>query len=716
MKKIFFFLSLSVLLSQCTPKIADTMDSAKDAATTAATDAVETMTNKETFRHMAPTPSAAPVIKVKDAVNFTLENGLKVIVSQNTKLPVVSFQLFTDVPPIMEGEQAGAADIAGDLLSRGTTTKTKAEIDEAVDFIGGRLSTRSSGIFASSLKKHTETLMSIASDILLNPSFPREEFEKIKTQTLSGLAASKDDPNSIASNVANVLNYGKDHPYGEIVTEETVNKITLQSTKDYYKNYIKPNIGYLTIVGDITPEDAKVLAEKYFGAWGKGTVKQQELTMPTAPEKMQIDFVSKSGAVQSVINVTYPIDLKPGTDDVIKASVLNTLLGAYFGSRLNQNLREDKAYTYGARSRLSYDQHVGYFKASASVRNEVTQGAITEFLHELNRLRTEKVAEKELNSVKNYLTGTFAQSLEDGQTLARFARNIARYNLPADYYTTYLTKLNAVTADDIMAMAQKYLKPDNAHILIVGNKNEVVDSLSGFGEINYYDIYGNELVIEESAAAANMTAEMVIDKYLAAIGGKETLMAVKDLSINMGAEMQGQVLEMMIVQKAPNKVMSKLTTQGMTIQESVFDGEKGTQGQMGQTAEMGPEDIARTKKQAVLFPEMHLAKMGSTTKFIGTENLDGKNVYVVEITDAEGTKMTNFFDATSFLKIREVNSLEANGQTMTITNDLMDYKEVDGILFPHTRSTTGMGPMPIKMIVSEIKVNSGVADSLFSVE
>ena len=716
MKKILFFLLTGVLFFQCTPKITDAVGGAKDTVKEAVEDAATAATNQETFRHSAPTPGPAPVIKVKDAANFTLDNGLKIIVAENNKLPVVSFQVFVDVPPLVENDQAGAASIAGDLLSRGTTTKTKSEIDEAVDFIGADFSSYSSGIYASSLKKHTETLMALAADVLLNPSFPREEFEKIKTQTLSGLASNKDDPNAIASNVSNVLNYGKDHPYGEIVTEETVGNITLQGAKNYYNTYMKPNIGYVIIVGDISAAEAKPLAEKYFGGWGKGTVAKKEYAMPKAPSKTQVDFVSKSGAVQSVINVTYPVDLKPGTDDVIQGRVLNTIIGGYFGSRLMQNLREDKAYTYGARSSLSYDPYVGVFKASASVRNEVTQGSIQEFLNEMNRLRTEKVSEKELTSVKNYITGSFARSLEDGQTVARFARNIARYNLPADYYATYLEKLNAVTADDIMAMAQKYLKPDNAHILVVGNKGEVAETLSEFGEINYYDTYGNKLIVEESAADANITAEMVIDKYLSAIGGKEKLMAVKDLSMTMGAEMMGQPLEMVLVQKAPNKVMTKLTSQGMTIQESVFDGTKGKQGQMGQSAMMAPEDIARVKKQATLFPEMKMQELGSTAKLVGTEQVDGKNAYVVEVTDSDGKKVTNFFDTTSFLKIREITVIEAGDQTMTLIKDMSDYKAVDGVMFPYTTTTSGAMPAPLVMKVTDIKVNSGVADSAFSVE
>jgi len=199
----------------------------------------------------------------------------------------------------------------------------------------------------------------------------------------------------------------------------------------------------------------------------------------------------------------------------------------------------------------------------------------------------------------------------------------------------------------------------------VGSKSDVADALTEFGDLNYYDNYGNPIVMESSAT--NMSADMVIDKYVAALGGKDKLMQVKDLTMNMEADMMGQVMQMEIVQKAPYMVSTKMTAQGMTLMEH-------------------------------------------------TENVDGKNAYVVEMAGTDGKKTNLFFDATTFLKIKEVSTFDANGQTVTMTNDLADYKEVDGILFPHTRITSGAMPAPLKMTVKEIKVNSGVADSFFKVE
>ncbi len=716
MKKIVFLILLGGLFfAQCTPKIAESDTATKDKME----EAIANGPSGEAFRKMAPKAGPAPIIEVGSAESFTLSNGLKVLVSENHKLPRVSFQVFIDVPPILEKEYVGTTSITGQLLSTGTISKSKAEIDEAVDFMGATLNTGSNGIFAASLKKHTENLMAIASDVLLKPSFPKAEFEKIKKQTLSGLAASKEDPNAIASNVSTVIRNGKDHPYGEIPTEESIEKITLSKTKEYYNKYFKPNIGYLIIVGDITAAEARPLAEKYFGSWGKGTIQKEDFPTPRRPDVAQVDFVSKTGAVQSVINITYPVELKPNSNDWIKARIMNTILGGFFGSRVQQNLREDKAYTYGAGTSLSNDPYIGSFSASASVRNEVTADAIREFLNEMNRLRTEKVSDQELTTVKNLLTGRFARALENPQTVARFALSTSRFNLPADYYTTYLERLNAVTAADVLAMAQKYVTPDNAHILVVGNRSEVAESLKQFaknGEINYYDTYGTKLVMEESATTANMTAEQVINKYLGAIGGKDKLKAVKDLSMTMEADMMGQAVTMNLIQKSPNKIRQTLSAGGMVVQSSTFNGEKGIIAQMGQSKPMSAEEIKTTRNQAVLFSEMKLAELGYQSKLIGTENVDGNNAFLVELTSSEGKKQTLYFDANNFLKIKEVSVVEGPQGQATITTDLSDYKRVNGILFPHTRKVTGMGPMPLKMVVKEIKVNAGVEDSAFKVE
>ena len=720
MKKLSIYTLLLLLFAACTPKTGEKMTDLKDKSE-GMEEAIKEARITEAFRKGAPAPTAAPKIELGEAKKFKLDNGLRVIVVENHKLPRVSFQLFIDAPVVAEGDKAGYIDLAGQLLNKGTKTKTKAEIDEAVDFIGASLSTSSSGFYAESLTRHTDKILAIAQDVLINPSFPVEEFDKAKKQTISGLAQAQEDPNSIAANVGAVLRYGKDHPYGQITTQKTVEDVKLEDCKAYYENYFQPHISYLVIVGDITPEAAKLAANKYFGAWKKTNAVSVRGSFPEAkkPGKRQVDFVDKAGAVQSVINVTYPVDLKPGAPDAIKARVMNTAFGGYFRSRLNNNLREDKAYTYGARSTLSSDRLVGSFRAYSSVRNEVTDSSLVQFLYEMERIRKTPLDNVELTLVKNVMNGSFARSLESPETVARFALNTARYNLPADYYNTYLEKLAAVSANDILTMAQKYITPDNAHILVVGSKSDVKDKLALFapdGNVNSYDAYGNEVKELTSMMPVGMTAEKVLEDYINAIGGKKKISGVKSIkSVMTGDTQMGQIM-MTTVTVAPDKFAMMIGAGGMTIQQIVVDGNKGKMNGMGGSKDIPAEEIEDYKDQATPFIETKYAEMGYKIELKEVEALNGKQCYVILITDPKGQAKTEYFDMANGLKTRTVQTVGEGAEAQTSIYDYADYKAVSGIKMPHTTTATGMMPMPLTLKAKSIEINGTIEDAIFKMD
>ncbi|MEY4030760.1 MAG: hypothetical protein RJA90_2034 [Bacteroidota bacterium] len=211
---------------------------------------------QEDFRKSAPVAGPAPKIEIGNYTLSKLSNGLQIIVVENHKLPRVSFQLFVDVPLHLENDKAGISSLAGPLLSAGTSSKTKAQIDESVDFIGASLNTSGNGISASSLTKHADVVLELMSDILFNASFPKEEFDKLIKQTLSGLSSQKDDPGAISSEISSRLRYGTKHPYGETTTEQSIQNITVLDCKNYKDEYFKPGNSYLIVVGDITNADA----------------------------------------------------------------------------------------------------------------------------------------------------------------------------------------------------------------------------------------------------------------------------------------------------------------------------------------------------------------------------------------------------------------------------------------------------------------------------
>ena len=718
MKKVLYIIA-AITIASCTSTKKMGADSPTEQGTTGALDdAMAALVDDDSKldRSKVPAPGPAPEIQIGEYESFTLENGLKVFVVENAKLPMVSFSLIIDRDQIFEGDQAGYVAAAGELLSRGTKSRTKEQIDEEVDFIGAGLSTSSTSVFGSSLVKHKEKLLAIMADVTLNPSFPPEELDKIKKQTISGLQSQKEDPNAIAENVRLVLRYGKDHPYGELTTEETVNNITLEACKDYYNKYFKPNIAYMAIVGDITVKEARSLIEKHFGNWQKGEVPTHSYETPGLPEKPVVALVDRPQAVQSIINITYPVDLKPGEDDVIKSRLMDNILGGGFSGRLFANLREANAYTYGAYSSLSPDELIGNFNAAASVRNEVTDSSIVQFIYELERIRNDKVSDVELDRMKNYITGSFARSLESPQTVANFALNTERYNMPMDYYPNYLKKVASVSVEDIQEMALKYVKPENAYILVVGKASELSEKLSQFGEVKYYDIYGNNYTPAKAGdIPSGLDANAIIKKYIEAIGGKEKVASVKNLSSNATVSVMGQELTMQVVKASPLKSKTELSMGGMTAQKWVSDGTDASMLQMGQAVPL-PDKL---KQESIidysLFPEARFDEHNISVSLSGIEKIDGKDAYAIEMTYPTGGTAMVYFDTETGLKVKFTKVLETPQGNISSTWEYKNYKEVDGIKLPFTLAQS-VGPQRLSVEVQGIEVNRELPADSFKVE
>jgi predicted Zn-dependent peptidase len=670
-------------------------------------------------RSQPPKPGPAPEVNIGDYNMFTLPNGLKVIVVENHKTPVISWQLSLDIDPVMEGDAKGYVDLAGQLMRSGTKNRTKQEIDEEIDFIGASLNTYSTGVYASSLTRHKDKLLELMSDVLLNPIFPQDELEKVLEQSVSALAASENDANFMVDNLITSVVYGEEHPYGEVVTKETLGNINRDHIVTYYSTYFKPNTAYLVIVGDITTKEAKKLTKKYFKNWEKGDVPKASYSKPQPPAENTVAFANRDGAVQSVLAVSYPIELLPGAPDAIKASVMNSVLGGgVFSGRLMQNLREDKAYTYGARSSLSSDKVLGRFTARTEVGNNVTDSALVEVLYELDRMVEEPVDQETLDLVKNFMNGSFARSLESPRTIANFALNIERYNLPQDYYKTYLEKLAAVTTEDVTAMAKKYIKPENAWILVGGNKGEVAPKLARFSannEVLFFDPYGRKVESSGAVIPEGMTAKKVIENYIEAIGGAEKLKQVTDQKLKMSTEMQGMTIEMESIQKAPDKVLITVSMGGNILQKQVFDGERGMATAMGQSTELTGKQLDEMRLQAKIFPELDYANGEYQLELMEVEDVDGKPAYKVQVTNPAGTATIEFYDVATGLKVLTVSTQETQMGPMTVSASYGDYQDVEGVKIPFSlKQQTGPQTMDMKVVSAEL--NSGISDEVFNVE
>jgi len=670
-------------------------------------------------RSIKPKPGPAPEIKLGKTESFTLPNGLRVFVVENHKLPTIAASIQLDIQPELEGDMIGYRDMMSELLTSGTKTRSNDQFNQEIDFIGASINADHDGLSASGLKKHQAKILELMADVAMNADFKQEELDKIRTRTLSGLEAEENEPDAMLNKVSAALNFGKQHPYGEVPTKETVSKITLERARKYYSTYFRPNVAYMAIVGDVTVEEIKPLIEKYFGGWQKAPVPVAKYSNPQPPATRKVAFVPRDAAVQSVINVTYPLDLKPGTPDVIKAKVANSILGGGSNGRLFLNLREKHGWTYGSYSSISQDELKGSFTAYAKGRNAVTDSSVGEIIAEMEKLRNQKVGNEELQNHIVNMSGAFAIGLESPATVAQYAINIERYNMPKDYYQNYLKNLAAVTADDVQAVAKKYINPDKAYLVVVGSKDEVPKTLVKYasnGKIEYYDTYGRTIEPAKTVAApTNLTGDDVVKKYVAAIGGEKVINAIKDIKTVSTGEVQGISLTITEMKKAPNKLKFSMEGMGMVLQKKVFNGTTGYQEAQGQKADLTGDDLEDAKEDADIYADLHPEKYGKKRTLKGIEKVNGNDAYVVEEVDAKGKKSTNYYDVKSSFLVKSVETAETPQGAMTQTAEYSDYAEVPGsggYKIPNTVKIAA-GPQVITVKVKSAEVNKGIPDSEF---
>lgn len=433
---------------------------------------VPALMNAQIDRSKPPAPGPTPSVSLGAHKTFELPNGFRVIVVENHKLPLVGVQVRFDIPPITQGERTGYIELMGEMLATGTTSRDKAAIDAAVDGMGANFFTNSEGAYASGLKKYLPALLELVTEVVTAPAFPEVELANARKRAISEVQQRQEDASAIAEGVSRAVTFGRHHPYGEVVTEESLKLVQTSHLRTYHAKFFRPEKGYIVFVGDVTEKEVRALLKSEISKWkpaqvytevdtngvesiaGLGTFRS--LTTPTTPRgPRRVIIVDRPGAAQSVIRVNFPLSFQPKDTRALSAQVMNTILGGgVFNARLMQNLREDKGWTYGTYSTLESDRFNGHFHTSANVRTDVTDSAIAETLSEIERMRTTGVTAEELDLAKRYMAGSFARSLEDPRTVARFALNTYLNELPQDHYATYLKRLEAVTAADVQAAAE----------------------------------------------------------------------------------------------------------------------------------------------------------------------------------------------------------------------------------------------------------------------
>ncbi len=688
----------------------------------------------ELDRSQRPAPAPAPSIELGEYHSFELENGLRVFVVENHQLPRVTFNLVIDRDPIMEGDKKGFTSVTGSLIESRTQNRSREELNEEIDFLGARVSASSTGLFASSLSHNKESLLEIISDMILNPDFTQEEMDRIINRRKSSLAAERDAGTEIASKIRRAL-FFEGHPYAEITSEETISNVTLEDCQNYFDTYFRPNIAYMAVVGDVDADEIRELLEEHLGSWETAEVPTHEYNIPNRPEQRQVAINDRAHATQTVLNIGHPVELMPGSEDEIPARVANTLLGGGF-FRLNENLRETHAYTYGSYSQLNSDREIGHFMTSADVGTDVTDSSVYQILYEMDRLRTESVPEEELSRVLNYITGNFAISLEDPQTIARFALNIARYDLPEDYYQNYLKKVESVTSEDIREVALKYIHPDQSYIVAVGAAEKYAEKLRAFSDVEprYFDREGNEIAPpREIDIPEGLTAQDMINNYIEARGGRANLELIQTLSTTTSTVVQGMEISVEEHILRPDKYMHQMKMGENVLSKTVINGDKGYAMEGGGTTRaLTDDDLKESRAEGQVVEELGYDEFGVEAELTGIREVEGKEAYVLTVTLPGGTEKSVYYDVESGLKVQETTLMETPQGDMPVQVRYLEYKEIEGLrksgffnrLFSRTVSGVvfpvkmeqSMGPQSFELTVDDRKVNHDLDPDLFKVE
>lgn len=525
---------------------------------------------------------AAVPFNIPQTFETKLDNGLKIIILEDKRLPLVSFRLAFLRGDIHDPEDSfGLTSAMVSMLTEGTQNYTSRDLAEKIERLGGSLSASSSDDFTlvagSALSLYRTEVVQLIAEILFRPVFPEGELDLYRRNAVENLKFQRSQPSFLAGEQTARLIYGN-HPYARMSpTAADIEKLDRDKLLAMHKDVFVPNNAILFAVGDLDRDEFLHEVGEEFGKWERRDVGIPVFGKPPSRGSRTATIVDRPGSAQSnIVLANAAIDRRH--PDYFPILVMNQILGAGASSRVFMNLREEKGYTYGAYTRVETKLLAGDFEATAEVRTAVTGDSLKEFFFELERIRTEKASENELADAKNFLTGVFPIRAETQEGLTGLIVNQHLYGLPNDYLQTYRDNINKVSLDDVQAAALKYILPENLAIVIVGDAEEIIPQVRKYtAEISVFDTDGKSVEIsnygkipaEETADAAGkwsislnfqgqqVPVTLVIEQIGDKINGSlETMLGRGDISggnikgrklnATSSVEIQGQAMDFAI--------------------------------------------------------------------------------------------------------------------------------------------------------------------------
>ncbi|HVZ40327.1 MAG TPA: pitrilysin family protein [Candidatus Kapabacteria bacterium] len=665
-------------------------------------------------RSKQPAPDPAPTATFPHYDEFKLKNGLKVFFVKDDRA-LITFRLLVRGGNGADGDLPGLADAVADQMVKGTRSRTSLEFAKLIDFIGGSINASASAdaisVTAGGLRKHMTKILDLFADAVKNPVFPDDELAKYVTEQTTGLKSQKARAEFLAEYGVNKVLYGET-AYGRMPSEEALKHLSSGMLKQFHSVHFVPGNATLAVIGSTTREELEPMLEQAFGDWAAGPVPSQ--FPPNFPELKgrRIVLVDRPTAVQSAIRV-----LGKGPEfrdpDRPKAFVLNSILGGGtgLGNRLAMNLRETHAYTYTPYSGFDANYYRGHFTAAADVRNAVTDSALKEMFYEIDRIQTQRVPDDELQRNIQSSVGGFLMSVADATTTAIRVQSIDFYGLPKDYYEKLTAAYGAVTPDDVMRLAKKYLNNDDLTVVVVGKASEVKSKLDPFGTV---EVWNSDLMPVDNGdamkgAKVTMTAEQAWEKLLTAMGGKKKLRSVKSIqsTAKIGGSVAGHDLKGTVkkVEMAPNKVYSYYDF-GLFKQEMVSDGKVVRRSSGGPLEELPPDQRDKVLEDSHILNEAYLEELKGKLNMVGMRSVNGRQAMAVEVNYPKNGTVIYYLNPETFLPLA-VESTE-NG---VVSYD--DWHDEGGIMLAHKVSFEPQPGSTIMLTDFSYVVDGKVDEALF---
>ncbi len=444
-----------------------------------------------------PAPLPAQTVRFPAFTETQLPNGLRLLVVENHALPVANVDLYVRSGASSDpAGKLGLAQMTAALLDKGTPNRTAVQIAETVEGVGGSIGafagadnmTASVGVLSDQLTLAFELL----SDVVLRPTFPEQELETARAQQIAGLRAALGQPGTLAARMFDRQVYGEGHPYGRQRTPQSVQALTRDDVVAFHHAHFVPSNALLVISGDVTPAQAQQMAQEHFGSWTGGPAPEDRFSTVPSRAGTEIYLVHRPNSVQSSIYVGHA-GIAADDPDYYAVQVLNMVLGLSGDSRLEEVLRGQHGWTYGARSRYSRALGGGTYLASTDVRVAVTDSALAELMVQLRRIRDEAVPQAELDRAKSFLVASFPGSVETPGQAAGSLASTRLLGLPADHLTSYPQRIAAVTAADVQRVAREFVRPDAAVIVVVGDGAQILERLRAIAPVSVFSIEGAPL-------------------------------------------------------------------------------------------------------------------------------------------------------------------------------------------------------------------------------